>query len=49
MRTVTLYIPKWARAGKAIIYINALWPTLPQLGGAQQFPEVSIEISIRAE
>jgi len=47
--TVIICIPKWARAGKATIHVNALWPSLPRYGGVQQYPLVTEEISIRAE
>jgi hypothetical protein len=47
--TVTLCIPKWARAGKATIHVNALWYDLPQYGGVQQYPLVTFDITIRAE
>ncbi len=47
--TITLYIPKWARAGRATIHVSALWPGLPQDGGVAQFPLVTVDVSIRAE
>jgi hypothetical protein len=45
--SVWLCIPKWARAGKATVWVNALdgWPTA---GGVQEFPAVSFDISIQA-
>ena len=47
--TVTLCIPKWARAGKATIHVNALWYDLPQFGGVQQYPLVTFDITITAD
>jgi hypothetical protein len=44
-----LYIPKWARAGKATIEVNALWPSLPRYGGVAQCPLVTTDVTIRAE
>jgi hypothetical protein len=46
--TVTLTIPKWARAGIATIHVNAL-DALPRDGGVQEFPLYWVAINIKAE
>lgn len=45
--TVTLTIPKWARAGVATIHVNAL-DALPSAGGVQEFPLYWVAINILA-
>ncbi len=45
--TVTLTIPKWARAGIATIEVNAL-DALPIDGGVQEYPLVLVNINILA-
>jgi hypothetical protein len=47
--TVIICIPKWARAGRAEIHVNMLWPDLPQNGGAQQGPPLINSINIEAD
>jgi len=46
--TVTLTIPKWARAGVATIDVNAL-DALPKNGGVQEYPLYWINVNILAE
>jgi hypothetical protein len=43
-----LYIPKWARAGRATVHVNAL-DGFPILGGYQHSSEVIRDFTIRAE